>query len=740
MRVLWSWCTLLSMLAMWRGKGVGCVIFDEFHERGVDADTLLCLCREIQGVVRPELRLCVMSATLSSDLCARLERDMGARAVTSEGRAFPVTTHYVGEGPLGQLLTQRRDELVESVANTVLRALREEAEGDVLVFLPGEAEIRGVVSELEAQGLAPLPSASATAGSEVELGEKAEGARAVHRGTTFVGGLYGAMSFEDQQRILGPLHRTTATAGGELRAQWPPAKLRRVIVSSPIAESSLTIEGVRVVVDSGLRRRPIYNPTTGLEALSLDLVSKASATQRAGRAGRTTDGVCYRLWREHEHGKLVDHTAPEICSADLMRLALYLAAAWGAGSVQDMLTLPWIDRPPEGALDAAVAFLSRSGALENDNTRATKGDRKFRITDHGAALAKLNVHPRLGTMLLRAASLGDDAVLQRACALAGVLDEGDLASSLGRRLGPDVRKQASLVAALAYCAVREDDGCGRSAGSFDAARGDVTAHRLPRSLQRGIQRAASTAQSLHRSVKDLVAATSTVPLLPVRGCFDVDMEVDDMDGALLACAFPDRVARRRPQAVNRYTMSNGVGAQFRREFDRTGVFQSEYVVVVEHSGGGNRASRTIQLAAPTSKRAIVGILGGATEGGHHHHHHRHQCLTRETSVFVTPGDGSVRRRRVLRLFGLELESETLPLTDQDDVAGMLLDAVRSDFRGAIGAHNADRVVSMLCMCWCVYFSPHFAQDATHACSSRSLARFPLSVPPPIPPRTSFDIA
>jgi ATP-dependent helicase HrpB len=307
--------------------GVGAVIFDEFHERSLHADLGLALALEIRGALREDLVILVMSATLDAAPVAAL---MGAPVVTSQGRAFAVETRWLG---------RPAERLEPAMAAQIRAALEETAEdlgGGVLAFLPGEGEIRRVQGMLgDLAGCTVLP-------------------------------LYGAMDFAGQRAALGPV------AG------------RRVVLATSIAETSLTIPDVRVVVDGGRARRARFDPSSGMTRLVTERVTRAEAEQRRGRAGRVAEGICYRLWTKGEEGALAAHPPAEIESADLAPLALELAL-WGEEE------LPFLTPPPEGPLAEAKALLQALGAVEGG-----------RITGHGRALAALPVHPRLGHMLLRA--------------------------------------------------------------------------------------------------------------------------------------------------------------------------------------------------------------------------------------------------------------------------------------------------------------------------------------------------
>src|SRR5262249_19896064 len=296
--------------------GIAAVLFDEFHERSLDADLGLALARDVQLGLRPDLKLLVMSATLDG---ARVAALLGnAPVVESEGRAFPVETHYLGRDP--RALVERR------VTDAVERGLRAES-GSLLVFLPGAGEIRR---------------------TEELLKER------VRDANVDIVGLFGALDARAQDRAISP----------------SPSGRRKVVLATSIAETSITIEGVRVVIDSGLARVPRYEPNVGLTRLETVRVSRAAADQRRGRAGRTEPGICYRLWDEPQTGSLEPYTRPEILSADLSSFALDLAQ-WGAA---DTSQLAFLDAPPQAAMNEAKTLLGEIGAID-ENGRITKEGR-----------------------------------------------------------------------------------------------------------------------------------------------------------------------------------------------------------------------------------------------------------------------------------------------------------------------------------------------------------------------------
>ena len=333
-------------------KGVAAVLFDEFHERSLDADLGLALARDAQQGLREDLKILVMSATIDG---ARVAALLGqAPVIESRGRAYPVETHHLGR--------DARARIEDQMTDAVTRALRAEP-GSVLAFLPGAAEIRR---------------------TQTMLNERVDAA-------TDVVALFGALDAQTQDRAISPA----------------PAGRRKVVLATSIAETSLTIEGVRIVVDSGLARVPRYEPDVGLTRLETVRVSRAAADQRRGRAGRTEPGVCYRLWDEPQTASLEAYARPEILSSDLSSFMLDLAA-WGAAPE----SLSFLDPPPKGALAEARALLSELGALADG-----------RITAEGHALRRLPLPPRLARMVVDAAREGAGAL---AADIAAVLTERGL--------------------------------------------------------------------------------------------------------------------------------------------------------------------------------------------------------------------------------------------------------------------------------------------------------------------------
>ena len=479
-------------------EGVGLVIFDEFHERSLQADLGLALTLDAQANLAPELKLLVMSATLDAQaIAARLGE---APVVCSAGRTFAVETRYAAAGAPLLPGPMPGGESVEALTTRIVRRALTEEPGDVLVFLPGAREIRRVQSQLQG---GPLPAG------------------------TRVLPLYGELRPEEQDAALMP-----AAAGA-----------RKVVLATNIAETSLTIEGIRIVVDSGLERRAVFDPVTGMGRLETARISRASADQRQGRAGRLEAGVCYRAWSEGAQRSLAPFSSPEILQTDLSGLALELAA-WG---VIDATTLVWLDPPPAATLASARDLLRRLDALDGNG----------RVTAGGREMARLPVHPRLAHMLLAGRRLG---CIQLAAQLAALLSERDLLRAAGGAMDADVRSRLSLL-----------QGEGEPAGIDRSA----------------LQRARRTAKELQRQAAAAGAGT------PDAG---TGTGQAGLEGVLLAFAYPDRIARKRAGGDNRFVLANGRGAQFAQP---QSLSQREFIVAID-ADDRDRDAR-ITLAAPLAR-------------------------------------------------------------------------------------------------------------------------------------------
>ncbi len=523
-------------------EAYGIVIFDEFHERSLAADLGLALCLDVQRHLRAELRLLVMSATLDGAAVATLMG--GVPRITSAGRAYPVEVRHARRDP---------EQVEREVAATVRRALAEEP-GDALVFLPGAAEIRRVERTLASLD---LPA------------------------DTRVLPLYGELEAGAQDAALAP----------------SPPGTRKVVLATSIAETSLTIAGVRIVVDAGLARVARFDPATGMSRLETEPVSLASAEQRRGRAGRVESGVCYRVYTAAAERRLAPAALPELLATDLAPLALDLAC-WGTQAA----ALRWLDPPPAAHLAQARELLAALGALDAGGA----------ATQVGRRMAALGVHPRLAHMLLVAAG----AAQPTAALLAALLSERDVARTRPGERDADIGKRLELLE-------------GRAVAGLDADRGALDrVRKLARQWQR----------------------TPRAGDLPGRPVADAE------PGLLLACAYPDRIARRRAD-TGRYLLANGRGAMFQ---GADALARHEFLVVATLDGGGREA--TIRLAAPVARADLLRHFADRIETVD-----RVEWQRREAAVIA---------RREWRLGALVLEESVLQPPPAERALAAMLEGVR----------------------------------------------------------------
>nr|WP_256832890.1 ATP-dependent helicase HrpB [Pseudomonas oleovorans] len=479
--------------------GIGLVIFDEFHERSLDADLALALTLNGRAMFRAAdsgeapLKVLLMSATLEGERLSALLGD--APVLRSEGRMFPVDIHWSAPFQPGEWIEPR-------VLQTVQQALVDEP-GSLLVFLPGQAEIRRVAEQ---------------------LGEALNGRDDI---------------------LLCPLHGELELSAQRAAIEPAPAGKRKVVLATNIAETSLTIDGVRVVVDAGLARVPRFDPASGMTRLDTQRISRASSTQRAGRAGRLEPGACYRLWSQAQHEQLSAYSSAEILQADLAGLALQLLR-WGVTPQE----LSWLDVPPPAAYAQALDLLGRLGAL----------DERGALNAHGQAMAELPSHPRIAHLLLRGQALGLGAL---ACDLAALLSERDIL----RGGGADLHSRLTLLS-------------GES--------------RTARSAQGGVQRARQLAKQFHGLIKNR----------PVTQAVS-DPEHPRWLGCLLAFAYPDRIAQQRRAGGADYRLANGRAAQFG---EADALMKHEWLVVADLGSRQGQREERIYLAADLDPALFVGEL------------------------------------------------------------------------------------------------------------------------------------
>jgi ATP-dependent helicase HrpB len=486
-------------------ESVGTIVFDEFHERGLESDLALGLARLIQQTLRPELRVVVMSATIDTDKVAPFLG--GCPLVTSEGRLHPVETRYEPRTP---------DQSWPAAVAAAVERLLKRTDGDVLAFLPGMGEIRAAERELrplaDRLDLAVLP-------------------------------LHGDLPAEQQDAALLPLDR------------------RKVVLATNVAETSVTVEGVTGVVDTGLARVLTFDPHVGLDRLEVTPISKASADQRAGRAGRTRPGVCVRLWGEANHRTRPDQTDPEIRRVDLAGAVLHLLAL----GETDLFRFPWLEPPREATVAQALALLRRLGAVEGDT-----------VTELGQTIARLPVHPRLGRMLIEGHRLGQTERVALAAALLAERDPFARGPNAPPRLGPPHPTVSDVLDRVE--ALEEFARSGREETRFGPLNRGA-AHFILRSRDQ-----------LSRAVRQELADVK--PQAAEEG----------FCRALLA-ASPDRVARRRNPAGRKGVMVGGRGVKLA---PASGVTDSELFLCVDVDDGDTEA--LVRLASVVQRDWLPAAL------------------------------------------------------------------------------------------------------------------------------------
>lgn len=466
----------------------GLVIFDEFHERSLQADLGLAFTLQTQSLFREDLRLLIMSATLDTQTLAHSLKE--APVLTCEGNMFPVDTRYIG--------TFEKNTLIQQVTHTIQHLLHTES-GNLLVFLPGAGEIRRVEDHL----------------TQCSLPQH-----------VLIAPLYGNLSPKAQDQAILPA----------------PTGWRKVVLSTNIAETSLTIEGIRMVLDTGLMRVPRFDVRSGMSRLTTITISQQSAEQRRGRAGRLEPGLCVRCWSEATQRTLAPRTPPEILEADLTRLALELAV-WG---IQDESELVWLDRPPAGALGQARQLLHFLGALDGEG----------RVTEHGRTMADLPLHPRLAHMIVQGTRLRLGTL---ACDLAAMLSEQDILKGTPAQGQVDLR-----------------------------FRIEEYRHQINRNVASGVvQRIYHASQNWQRT-------------LGIGKQADHPKQGHDDLGILLALAYPDRIAQRQADGSRRYKMANGRLAQF---YQPHPLEHDEYLVIADLDGA--QPISRMYLAAPLLRDDLV---------------------------------------------------------------------------------------------------------------------------------------
>jgi len=432
-------------------EDIALVIFDEFHERSLHADLSLALCLESQALLRDDLKILVMSATLNTSAISKLLDD--APLIESKGRSFPVEDVYLVAGTP----EPRKKELPVFIYNLLQKILKEE-DGNILVFLPGVGDIKKLEAKLNETNINGV----------------------------YVSSLYGTLSKEEQDKAI----------------QAPVKGMRKIVLATNIAQTSLTIEGIKIVIDTGLQNSSVFNSSSGMNRLSTSFISQDSATQRAGRAGRTSEGKAYHLWHK---GKILEkHDKAEILSSDLTQMLLELAA-WGNSDIHE---LSWMDLPPSHALDHALGLLKQLGALDED----------AKITEHGKQMIGFGLHPRLSHMMIKAKEMD---LACEASLLSVLVSEKDIYTSSYR--SSDIKERVSVL---------HDIACGNS------VYGNHINSKHCKFLVKNAKRLEATMKK------------------------DIDLE---MVGVLLALAYPEHIGQARGERSSTYLLSNAKGAYFDKE-------------------------------------------------------------------------------------------------------------------------------------------------------------------------------
>jgi ATP-dependent helicase HrpB len=489
--------------------GIGIVIFDEFHERHLEADLGLALTLQARQIFRDSepLKIIMMSATVDDDAISNLLDH--TPVIRSKGKMYSVEVHY---SPASDTQTNR---LEETVAHKISQVLSQE-EGSLLVFLPGQREIKKVYELVQSQQR--------------------------ENKQLLITPLFGNLSLDEQTKAIQPA----------------PEGKRKIVLATDIAETSLTINGVRVVIDAGLSRKPVFDTASGMTRLHTKRLSRASSIQRMGRAGRTEPGSCYRLWSEVQQQQLIEHTLPEILQADLVPLALQLLL-WG---VNDPNELQWIDPPPVTAYQQALELLQQLGAVTFKEDSSTQSH--WVLTEHGSAMAAMPLHPRLAHMILMGQKFG---LHQQACEIAAILSERDPiapAANKNRERDADIQARIEVI---------------QSTGQHSKRHAQYLNYAALKNIRNLIK------EFKRQKVGDVLQTVEEVKN-PI------------WSGFLIALAYPERIAQQRQPGSSEYRMSSGRAAHL-GQYDL--LQQQAYLAVAHASSHKGGSSESIYLAAPLSE-------------------------------------------------------------------------------------------------------------------------------------------
>lgn len=525
-------------------SNVGLIIFDEFHERSIHADLSLLLSLEVQQTIREDLKLLVMSATIDTKLMSQYMGE--ATVIECPGRAFPVSVHYANMSGKARInansnrnKSSNKPNLVASIISTLRDLLQQPSNGDVLVFLPGQGDIKKCISECNAIFNSDLSSDIRPAfNSKVDFLP-----------------LYGGLPLSEQEKVLAPSN----------------TERQRVIFSTNIAETSLTIEGVTCVIDSGLEKNIIYDVSSGMTRLETSTISKASAEQRKGRAGRTQPGQCIRLWNEQKQNSLKEYQGEEILSADLTGAVLNLCT-WGASEFND---INWLTTPPKPHYDSAQATLVSLGLIDSEH----------HMTILGKKAVNIGVHPRLATMLLKAKAV-EQCIASELAALQSdrdIFHNNSNSSKLGSNCnGVDIVER---LLALQDYKVNKNTA--------------LKTYPIKRAV---VEQLLTTSLALRKTVK----ADKMPPAFSLT-------QLQSAIGKLLLFAYPERLAKRRSRTCGRYKLANGKGVFL---FNDDSLFGQEWLVVADCDA--QKKEGRIYSAAPISYEIVIDCLSEKFEEQKHY--------------------------------------------------------------------------------------------------------------------------
>jgi ATP-dependent helicase HrpB len=596
-------------------EGIGVVIFDEFHERNLNSDLGLALCLEIQEALREDLKVLVMSATLDPEPVASM---MGnAPILISRGRSWPVKTHYLDPAAFftrsggrfsGNSGYQQETRALEKACVSAIRQALEQEQGDILVFIPGMREIRNMEKRIKA-------SLSDILSPTIDL---------LH--------LHGSLSPRDQDRAI----------------LKHPRGHRKIVLSTAIAETSITMEGVSIVIDMGLMRMSRFYPGRGMDRLETVVAPISSVDQRRGRAGRTGPGVCFRLWSQPSHAQRSSFPAPEISQTDLADMVLQLAL-WG---VKKPSELKWLDLPPESTFFQARDLLVRLGAL----------DKAGSITKHGKILANLGIHPRLGHMICRGKAMGHGVM---ACQIAALLQDRDIVNFIHGPRDADITLRLEILYAHAGYGNAGKNGKNSKTNqgshpgldnhnSHGGHHDNNPAYDLQTQKNNGmvintraVDQVIRTARHLARKIKIPGNKMSNENFDPARA------------GSLLSFSFPERIAMARPGQRGFFLMTSGAGAKMRPEDPLAG---ASFIVAAQLDGQGNNAM--VFLGAPHDITGVERDFSG-------------EIVEKE----VVAWDGStksVKARQERRYGALLLSTSVLKKVDAHKMAMAMVEGIRSE--------------------------------------------------------------